>query len=89
MDRTVSLTKSQRTKLIALLGATIFAPILLRSNALFPWLPIWLGAAVAFVSLAAAFLVCRQAGMLRTKFLIFFVFAIGAVAVYANVFGSK
>jgi hypothetical protein len=74
MDRAMSLTKSQQTKLIALLGTTIFAP---------------LGAIVAFVSLAAALFVCRQAGVLRTKFLIFLAFAIGAVAIYVNAFGGK
>ena len=80
MDRTASLGKRQQLILASLLGVAIFAPMLLRSNSSFPWIPAWLGAAVALVGLGGSLLVFRHTGALRTRFLVLFFVGVGVAA---------
>jgi hypothetical protein len=87
MDRTVSLSKKQQVMLAASLGVAIFAPILLRSNSIFPWVPAWLGAPIALAGLAGALLVFRQTGALRTRFLLLFFVGVGVAAACGALLG--
>ena len=87
MDRVAFHTKKQQATLAALLGIGIAAPILLSSTSSVPWVPVWLGAAVALVALLGAFLVFWRAGALRTRFLVLFVLAAGVAAACAALLG--
>lgn len=46
------------------------------------WLPVWTGAAISFGALLCILLVFRRAGALRMRFLVLFVAAIAAAALY-------
>ncbi len=66
--------------LAALLGVAVFAPMLLLSNYSSPWIPPWLGAAIALVGLGGALFVFWQTGALRTRFLVLFFVGVGVAA---------
>ena len=80
MSRLMSAGKDPRFKLYVLAGVAVFAPMLLRPSASLPWVPVWLGALIAFLSLIGALWVCRKAGMLSASVLVVFVLVVaGAV----------
>jgi uncharacterized paraquat-inducible protein A len=87
MNRAVSLSKKHQATLTSLLSIAVFAPILLRPNSTFPWIPIWLGAVTAFVALVGSFLVFWQTGALRNRFLVLLFVGVGVAAACAALLG--
>lgn len=83
MDRIAGHTKTEQATLAALLGISVFAPILLHTNSSMPWIPAWLGAATGLVALLGAFLVFWHAGALRIRFLVLLFIAFSVAAACA------
>ena len=81
-DRPTGLRPVDRTIVLCLTCGASIATLLSSGAAGVAWSPAWAGAAIAFAALLGMLLVLRQAGALRMRFLVLFVVAIAAAALY-------
>ena len=74
------LFRNQAAVLI-LLGLAVFASVVLRPAASMPWVPDWLGAAIAGVALLGTLMLFWRRGTLRVCYLLLFAVALALAAV--------
>jgi hypothetical protein len=82
IDRPTGLRPADRTVVLCLTCVAAIASLLSSGAAGVAWLPAWTGAAIAFAALLGMLLTLRRAGALRMRFLVLFVAALAAAALY-------
>jgi hypothetical protein len=79
MNERTPLTQGQSAALASLLGLGAAVPMLLQGAA-FAWLPDWLGAAIAVLSVLGVLALFWNAGALRVRYIALFVLALALAA---------
>ena len=80
-DRQTDLRTADKSIIFRLTFVALAASLLFGATRI-DWLPAWTGAAISFSALLGVLLVIRRTGALRMRFLLLFIAALAATALY-------